>query len=91
MTSNVNITDDELAVFYTPDAIREHFELIEEQDRGQTNEDDRTCAKWVARATEDELREIGLSCVWSDRTWQLFHELLVDAVTDYKKDGNQST
>jgi hypothetical protein len=29
--------------------------------------------------------------VWSDRTWQLFHELLVDAVTDYKEGGNQDT
>lgn len=67
-----------MAVWYTPQAIRDHFEA---------DEDD--VAEWVAQASDDDLKVISDWAVGgTDRTWECFHEVLVDCVRDKMRNPN---
>jgi hypothetical protein len=61
-----------LALYFTPDAIRDHFEgdVID-------NNEDGGLATWIVHeATDDQLRELGEACLTSDTLYSEFHRLL---------------
>jgi hypothetical protein len=65
------ITNEDLRLSFTPDAIREHFE----------NEDpDPTAGK-----TDEELREVGYTALTDDGLYRAFHEALVWALDHEEK------
>lgn len=63
--------DQHLAVYFTPHAIRDSYEL---------NDDDDPEKMWVAAASDDELRQVGDACVNSETIWRTFHEVIGQAV-----------
>ena len=63
------MVDLSLVVSFEPDAIRDHFEGDDPNP--------------VAGLTDAQLREIGGYAIGADSLWQLFHELLQEAVEDY--------
>lgn len=68
----LNVTsneDDKLALWFTPEAIREHFE---------GDADQRT--EWVEAASDEQLVKLGEYCLSADPLYREFHRLLRDAV-----------
>ncbi len=63
--------DDTLALWFTPRAIQDHFE-VDEDDVGE----------WVRNATTEELVEIGQACIGSDMLYSTFHDVMVLMVED---------
>ena len=58
-------TDMALALWFTPDAIRQHFEG-----------DDDEYAKWVESVDDGELASVGYACIGADGLYKEFRELL---------------
>ena len=58
-----------LAVWFTPEAIRQHFELHSDN-----------VARWVATATDAELLEVALHAMDADALWSTFHDVLVASI-----------
>lgn len=78
--SEPSIPDEFLAVWFTPDAIRDHFDGAEDDD------DPRLI--WAMSASDEDLREVGNGCVSDDAMWSLFHVLIeenIDAVMAERK------
>lgn len=74
--------DGNLAVWFTPDAIRDAFDLV-----GDDSEDEEVRRRaWVDSATDAQLRGIGEGCISSDALWSLFHELI-----EYEVDAAMAT
>jgi len=67
-TMTAQTPDEYLAVWFTPQAIRDVY--------GQ--EEDHTDPRrlWVEAASEEQLRRIGEECILSDPLWRLFRELI---------------
>lgn len=63
--------DTNLCVSFEPQAFRDHFEG---DDPDPTEE-----------FTNEQLHAMGQWAIASDRLWELFHELLVDAIDCYEK------
>lgn len=68
MTSTDHENDTRLALWFTPQAIRDHYDG-----------DDTAEARWVSTATDDQLADVGSSCLGDDVLYRTFHEVL-DAV-----------
>lgn len=69
--TTVPVPDSSLAVWFTPQAIRSHFET--------------PATEWhdvVANMSDEELRGIGDSCLSTDYIWEVFHQLLVGCLQD---------
>lgn len=60
-----------LALWFTPEAIREHFE---------TDPTDP-----LVGLTDSDLVAIGEECLSADMLYELYHNLLVDAVADWRQ------
>ena len=61
--------DESMAVWYTPQAIREHFDASEGE-----------IEKWVEAASDEELAAVGEEAISCERVWTDFHESLIEAV-----------
>lgn len=59
------VDEDFYACWFTPDAIRDHFD-----------------SDVVDNLAPDQLWQIAEYCISADSLWDLFHELLVDAMSD---------
>lgn len=60
-----------LALYFTPDAIRQHFA-----------DDEDEIATAVEKATDAQLREIGYYCISADTLYAEFHRLLVEGTIE---------
>lgn len=60
-----------LALYFTPEAIRQHFEG-----------DEGPLADAVRDATDEALRLVGIECVTADSLYREFHRLLVEVGTE---------
>jgi hypothetical protein len=64
----------DLALWFDPQSIRDHFD---------------SCDKNLAEGmTEEELLDVAAECLNSDSLYELFHELLVEAVAAVKADDS---
>ena len=63
---------DRLAVWLTPNAIRQHVVFHYDEDNRIRN--------WVNQASDDELKEIGESILGSESIWELYREEIAGAV-----------
>jgi hypothetical protein len=61
----------DLALWFTPAAIREHF------DGGDPGD-----YPGIEAATDEELEEVGAWCLSQDTLYRLYHSLLIDAAID---------
>lgn len=68
MSTNEVLMDANLCVSFEPRAIRDHFEV---------GDPDPT-----EGLTDDDLRKIGEYAIQADSLWNLFHELLVEAIEE---------
>jgi len=59
-----------LRLSFTPDALREHFEIDEEME------------PLLDRLSEDEIAEAGAIALQDDRLYETFHEVLCDAIQE---------
>jgi hypothetical protein len=59
----------ELAIWFTPEAIRQHFEGA-----------DTELEEWVNKAKDAQLKDVGLMAMNWEHLWEEFHKALVDAV-----------
>lgn len=62
-----NTAEERLALWFTPQAIRDHFDG-----------DEGTVVDWVHGASDDELRALGEECLGADTLYSEFHRLLVE-------------
>lgn len=69
--------DPNLALWFTPGAIRDHFEAREDE-----------VAEWVAKATDEQLVVIGEDCLGHDSLYREFHEALEYEVEQSIKKGD---
>lgn len=69
--SDLTMMDTTLCVSFEPDAIRAHFEG-----------DDPDPTQGL---TDGQLKVIGQYAIAADRLWEMFHELLVEALEDYEE------
>lgn len=68
------VADEQLAIWFTPDAIRDAFDTYDEDDRHKV---------WVDKASNEELREIAQDCLGGDLIWRDFHETLEFAIDEH--------
>lgn len=63
-------TDDTLVIYFTPDAIRDHFA------------DDPAMREKVQSLSDDVLRKVGAEAQGFDCIWEAFHQALVAALAE---------
>lgn len=71
-TSEFIMEDRNLALWFTPDAIKDHFE----------GDDD--VETFLEGLSDIELREVGLDALTNDLLYSAFHDILVTAINDAK-------
>lgn len=71
MVSSNPETNENLALWFTPEAIRSHFEG-----------DDDEVSRAVEAATDDQLVRVGEACLCADTLYEEFHRLLTAVVED---------
>lgn len=69
VAGKVDPNDPNLALWFTPDAIRDHFEA-DDDERG----------KWVENATDEQLAAVGQNCLGYDAIYSAFHDALATEV-----------
>lgn len=69
--------DEDLVLWFTPGAIREHFEADTER-AGKVGD----AARAVMKATDEELRGLGEWCLGADTLYLEFHRLLTDGAIE---------
>lgn len=69
VAGKVDPNDRNLALWFTPGAIRDHFEA-DDDERG----------KWVANASDEQLAAIGEACLEHDSIYSEFHDALAHEV-----------
>lgn len=63
--------DTTLVVSFEPDAIRDSFDLYDDDDE---------CKQFVDQADDETLKEIAQECLDSDVLWRTFHDLIEESV-----------
>jgi len=70
-TTTITLREMQLALWLTPQAIRDHF------DGGDSD-----VAEWVAQASDTDLEEVGEECLSGDVLYNAFHDSLMLSVEE---------